>query len=225
LTNESRSSGPDYGKFSQRIHELKSSLVKLDPFRTAFNTASTYKPINNKSGEFLFKLWGDEITVKHPEYITYIIESGQEALTIDQALVLYYFNTSDGTPLSGRWISFSDLPNGRFYNQAFQGYTGHQLTRAFQNNQDKFVKAARIQGGIQHSLGSTSYAFQVLPRVPLLAVFWLGDDEFPSSFQILFDGSASHYLPTDAYAILGSTLTRRLIKEAASLSNQITNGV
>jgi hypothetical protein len=29
---------------------------------------------------------------------------------------------------------------------------------------------------------------------------------------VLFDAAARHYLPTDAYAILGSTLTRRLIK-------------
>jgi len=46
----------------------------------------------------------------------------------------------------------------------------------------------------------------------LLAVYWQGDEDFPSTCQVLFDASASHYLPTDAYAILGSTLTRRLIK-------------
>jgi hypothetical protein len=47
-----------------------------------------------------------------------------------------------------------------------------------------------------------------------MVAYWLGDEDFPSTCQILFDAAAGHYLPSDAYAILGSTLTRRLIKVA-----------
>jgi hypothetical protein len=43
-------------------------------------------------------------------------------------------------------------------------------------------------------------------------VYWQGDEDFDASCQVLFDASARHYLPTDAYAILGSTLTRMLKK-------------
>ena len=74
--------------------------------------------------------------------------------------------------------------------------------------------AHNLAGVRQFGLGDLAYTFQALPRVSLLLVFWKGDEDFPASFQVLFDASASHYLPTDAYAILGSTLTRRLIKSA-----------
>jgi hypothetical protein len=45
----------------------------------------------------------------------------------------------------------------------------------------------------------------------LLVVFWAGDDELPPAYQVLFDASASHHLPTDACAIAGSMLVRQLI--------------
>jgi hypothetical protein len=144
--------------------------------------------------------------------VAYPEGENQPLSAFDQALLLYYLTTADGTSLTGEWIAFSDLPDGRFYNQAFQGYTGKELRRSFQDDRVAFEQAAQALGGARQPLGDTSFAFQALPRVPLLAVYWQGDEDFPSTCQVLFDAAASHYLPTDAYAILGSTLTRRLIK-------------
>lgn len=61
-------------------------------------------------------------------------------------------------------------------------------------------------------MGDAAYLFQVLPLVSLLAVTWLGDEEMPPAYQILFDANVSHHLPTDVCAILGSMLTERLIR-------------
>ncbi len=47
-------------------------------------------------------------------------------------------------------------------------------------------------------------------RLQLAGVF--GDEEFSPSYRILFDANTRHHLPTDTCAIIGSTLTRRLIK-------------
>jgi hypothetical protein len=129
----------------------------------------------------------------------------------ETALLLYYFHTADGTPLSGRWISFSDLPDGRFYNQAFQGYTGRELSRAFGLDPEGFQRAAMRAGGTPQDFGDLAFKFPILPYVAFLAVLWRGDEDFPSSCQILFDASAPHSLPTDACAVAGSLLTRRLL--------------
>jgi Domain of unknown function (DUF3786) len=127
---------------------------------------------------------------------------------------LYYLSHADGTPLSDRWISFSELPDGKFYNQAFQGYTGKRLAQVFKDDRQSFERAAANQGGVRLVHGDASFMFTALPRVPLMAAFWQGDEDFPSNSQILFDAAASHYLPTDAYAILGSTLTQRLVSSS-----------
>ncbi len=137
--------------------------------------------------------------------------------------MLYYFAIADGFPLSGEWISFADLPDGRFYNQAFHGYTGKELAQSFQNDRFSFERAALGLNGDRQPLGDAGFAFQALPRVSLCVVFWQGDEEFASSAQILFDAAASHYLTTDAYAILGSTLTHRLIAAKKATTKPLGN--
>ena len=75
--------------------------------------------------------------------------------------------------------------------------------------------AASVRGsmpGSRESPGDAAQAYQVLPFVKLLVACWQGDEDFPSSYRVLFDAAAGRHLTTDAYAILGSMLTRRIIR-------------
>jgi hypothetical protein len=47
--------------------------------------------------------------------------------------------------------------------------------------------------------------------MPLLLVFNDADDDFPASASLLFEKRASTYLDADSQAIVGYTLTRRLL--------------
>jgi hypothetical protein len=76
-----------------------------------------------------------------------------------------------------------------------------------------FKSSCGKAGGQSVEVGDASFIFQALPRLPLMVTYWLGDDDFPSSCKILFDSSATHYLPIDGCAILGSMLTRMILKE------------
>ncbi len=205
---------PDFDRFAQRVDELRANLAIADPLELATHTAAHYQAGEAGVGEFHLPLWERPVKLAFPAFTACSLSNGETLASFHLAMLLYYFSTADGTPLSGNWIAFSDLPDGRFYARAFQSYTGQELARAFQGDQERFVRAAQNLGGQHYALGNASFSFQALPRVPLLAVFWQGDEDFPASFQVLFDACASHYLPTDAYAILGSTLTRRLIGAA-----------
>lgn len=129
-----------------------------------------------------------------------------------QILFLDYLVQGDGTPPSGQWIGFQELPNGMFYRKAFQGYSGDQLVHDLSAKIDAFRDAATSLGGEPVELGDAAYAFRVLPNVPLAVVWWNGDDEFPANGTVLFDASTSHYLPTDGLAIVGRMLCRKLAK-------------
>jgi hypothetical protein len=195
-------------RFSQRLEALRSTLSDADPARLAQNCGAQHL-----SKEYLgLAFWGRPIRIFYPQWVAYPEVGNQPLSSFDQALLLFYLTTADGKPLHEEWIAFSDLPAGRFYNQAFQGYTGNELALAYRDDRAAFEGAAQALGGVRYSLGDAAFAFKALPRVPILVVYWQGDEDFPSNCQLLFDGAASHYLPTDAYAILGSTLTRRLIK-------------
>ncbi|RPH63294.1 MAG: DUF3786 domain-containing protein, partial [Chloroflexi bacterium] len=120
---------------------------------------------------------------------------------------------ADGAPLTGKFVSFADLPGGRMYAQAFQGYSGDVVARSVGENLESFRQGCQKAGGQALQAGSAAYSFQALPRVPLQIVYWLGDEDFPSNCKILFDSSATRYLPIDGCAIIGSMLTGKIIKK------------
>lgn len=203
-------------QLEQRAAELYDELRVVNPVSLAAHTGATYHPLDDSRGAFHLALWGREVVLSFPEFSGQDEGSGRALGVFDQALLAYYFSTSDGAPETGRWISFSELPAGRFYAQAFQGYTGNKLAGVFENDGTGFAAAALRSGGRPldegESMGDHAFVFRALPRVPLLATCWLGDEDFPPSYRILFDAAAGHHLPTDACAILGSALTRRLIE-------------
>ena len=207
---------PDHDQLIDRVEEIRTELVEIPASVLAERTGTIFLKHNDGKGKFQLDYWGEAVEITYPEFLM-VDKKRQEKLSIfDQAMLAYYFRESDGTPQSGEWISFSDLPDGRFYAQAFHGYTSGPLVRTFGNNLEGFANAARqLQGRqpwVAANLGDTSFVFPVLPHVSLLAVCWLGDEDFLSSYRVLFDSNIRHSLTTDACAILGSTLCRRLIK-------------
>jgi hypothetical protein len=192
-------------QLAERVDELRSTLRVQDPSRVAARSGASYLTSGPDRGELHLQLWDDVCILPFPE----LIES--QFPNFQQALLLYYLVTADGAPLTGKWISFADLPDGRMYNAAFQGYSGDEIVKTFGVDLDSFKSACLKAGGKPVDIGSASFTFQALPRVPLMVTYWLGDEDFPSSCKILFDESACHYLPIDVCAILGSMLTRKLI--------------
>lgn len=213
----------DVDRISARIDELRQGLAGSDPLQLAHNTGADWEAHGENGGYFRLPLWRRPVVVAYPNWNIRRWPSGEFLPPMELALLLYYFAIADGFPLSGEWISFADLPDGRFYNQAFHGYTGKELAQSFQNDRFSFERAALGLNGDRQPLGDAGFAFQALPRVSLCVVFWQGDEEFASSAQILFDAAASHYLTTDAYAILGSTLTHRLIAAKKATTKPLGN--
>jgi hypothetical protein len=195
-------------KFAERVDELRNSLRLLDPDLVAARAGVVHqKP--GPGGGFEIPFWKNTCKLTWPGL------SGCDHLArplpdFQLALLLYHLLTADGMPLSEKWVSFADLPGGRIYNTAFQGYSGDQVSRKFGLNLASFRQACLSAGGMEVSLASASFRFCALPRIPLMITYWLGDEDFPSSCRILFDESATHYLPIDGCAILGSMLVRRL---------------
>lgn len=164
----------------------------------------------------LFPYWGRKIALEGPTLEPKWAENGVACSPFDTAMLLYYLRASDGTPPSGKWVSFRELPNASLYHQAFTGYTGNRLAAAFGLAADLLDLSARSIGGEPIvGLAPHAWRFLALPRVPLAACLWPGDEEVRAQAAVLFDSSAGHQLPTDGLALLGAGLTGRLIRESA----------
>lgn len=216
MSEQRRSSSPDPSHLQQRTAELHEALRLHDPQILAQRTGAAYVLVDEGQGAFHLAYWDRQLALTYPEFDARDGRTGQILGPLDQAMLAYYFALSDGTPETGLWISFSDLPDGRFYAQAFQSYTGHELAKVMAGDEAGFAAAATTVYGQElpagGGLGDRAFAFRALPYVSLLVVCWLGDEDFPASYRLLFDSAVKHHLSTDACAILGSGLTRRLLK-------------
>jgi hypothetical protein len=199
-----------------RVDELRGRLNLVPPTLLAERTGASYLELGQGRGEFHLALLGASIVVTYPDFRATIAASDAHLPAFKHALVLYYFLQSDGTPQAGNWISFSDLPDGRIYAPAFQGYTGDELAKTFRMDMDAFRTACQKADGVPIPFGDAAFRFSALPRMNLLAVYHLGDEDFPSTCQLLFEASAGHYLPAEACAILGSSLTQKILRAASS---------
>jgi len=189
------------------LDQMRADLGKQDPLIVAALTSA----IPQGEATLSVRLWDDDWFVTFPD-VAICGQSGQPCPPDKQVMLLYYLTHSDGTNPAGSWIAFHDLPNGMFYAQAFQGYSGNRLAHSFVNNVEGFERAAAVCGGQRIDIGDAAYVFWPLPRVALAAQYWRGDDEFAPRANILFDAAAWHYLTTDGLAVLGSQLVSRLIK-------------
>ena len=205
---------PSKPALATRVDELREALQEIPVNLLVERTGSSYQAIGTGRGEFRLSLFDSPTIVTHPGFVG--VNAKEDELPLPfQAVLAYYFHTSDGTSLTGQWVSFADLPDGRMYNSAFQGYSGDEMVKVFGLDMDAFKSACEKSGGVATPSGDAGYIFYALPCLPMLVNYWCGDEDFPSSCKILFDSSASHYLPTDVCAILGSMLTRKVIKSAS----------
>jgi Domain of unknown function (DUF3786) len=207
-------SGSAAAHLAARAAGLRSTLRIQDPGLVAARSGSSWLMLGPGRGELHIPFWSDTCIFSFPELLGYN-QSDETLPEFQQALLLYYLVTADGVPLTGRWVSFADLPDGRMYNAAFQGYSGAEVVDHFGYDLSAFKQACLHLAGKPVEIGSAAFVFQALPRVPLLMTYWLGDEDFPSSCKILFDASARHYLPIDACAVLGSTLAHKVMAAAS----------
>ncbi|MFQ6101210.1 MAG: DUF3786 domain-containing protein [Anaerolineae bacterium] len=199
-----------FDRLASVVEEARAALRQIKPGKLVLRSGCE----QDEDGNFRLDFFWQEYVVSAGDFTVREADTGEEVPSFFQSLILTYLATADGTTPSSRWIGFRDLPNGMFYAQAFQGYSGDRLVRELEGDAEHFRRAAEALGGELLDIGDAGYAFTVFPRVHLALVYWEGDEEFPSQARVLFEDTAAHYMPTDGLAILGSQLVGRILKAA-----------
>jgi hypothetical protein len=201
---------PPIDKLAPVVKEAQAKLRTIDRAVVAERSGATIDQSGNLRVAFLQR----EYVIDHTAWTVQRAGDGIAPPSLMQSLILTYLYTADGMLPIDRWLGFRELPNGLFYAQAFQGYTGAALIRDLNGDLAAFKRASEKLQGMALAIGDAGYAFQVLPRLKLAVIMWAGDDEFPAQAQVLFQETASHYLITDGLAIVGSLLIGQLVKAA-----------
>ncbi len=195
------------------LQQAQAVLRQADPERVA---ALSGAQLQHRDGEaiLIVRLLDIVLHTTHPG-LEVTRADGKPCAEWQNHLLTYYFSMADGTRPAGTWAALRDLPDGMFYQAAYQGYSGGDLVRAFGSDIEAFREACRALGGEPLNTGDAGYRFLVLPRVWLAAIYWLGEELIPPSARVLFDAAIKHYLPTDSCAALGGWLADRIIEQLA----------
>lgn len=204
---------PIESTLATRVNELRAILAVQSSDDIAHRTGAMFLEMGQGRGELHLVLLGEPIIITYPDFSAVNTNTDEKISSLKHALLLYYIQQSTGADANGKWISFADLPQGRIYSSAFQGYTGDSIAKKFGTDLDAFCSACERAGGKSYKFGEVSYLFSALPKVEILIAYYLGDEDFPSSCVMLFDIIAGYHLPAEACAILGSLLTHKVLRE------------
>lgn len=129
----------------------------------------------------------------------------------EQILICHYLLNATGLPPSGELIAFRQVPDGHFYNDAFQRRARDPLLMTFGSDPDLLRDCAEDLGGTPVDAGDVGMAFRILPNITVQLVIWRGDDEFPPDANILFDANIRSDLPAEDIAVMSGMLVYRLM--------------
>ena len=155
----------------------KNSGVSFDAERSVFSMVSL----------------GREIEITYPDY-----RFAPRVEEWHQMTILHYLNLADGTPVTGEWISMSQMNSGMIRGGGFdRKFEGLVRTKIGNMAADTVEAACRRLGmDIIESNADLCVRFDLAPLFPITMKLWFADpeDDLPGSGRIFVDRSADHFL-------------------------------
>lgn len=190
--------------------KAKEALTKINPQEIAKKADVKY---DDKKNIFTVPFLGRDYYVAYPDGDIFLDEAVEVPLVIRVCLLHYLTQVSEAN-VTGKYISFKELPSGSIYVGPFYNRSIRPLISAFGSKPQLMVAAGLNLGGRETELGDYAVTIKVFPKIPLTFVIWEGDDEFEPSGNILYDSSACFHLETEDYALLPGLIISELRKAA-----------
>jgi hypothetical protein len=131
--------------------------------------------------------------------------------------ILSYIIDGAGTPVSGKWVPFRELKNGKTWYRLFGQRCEKPLKKVADTYTDLFEDMIHIFNGTQvqnHYASDISLVLWPLPKVPMLICYWEPEDGLESSLNVFFDSTAEDNLNIESIYALGSGLVTMFEKIA-----------
>lgn len=116
----------------------------------------------------------------------------------------------------GKWKGLVEFPNTISKIKSMKSHVEEPLKEAFKGKAQQLRDAAARLGGqdMTQEIGSADVAiyFQVLPRVPVMLMFWgaEGEDGFEAEARLLFDDTVTDHLDIESIMFLSERLQQLL---------------
>jgi len=127
-------------------------------------------------------------------------------------VILTYLLETKAIELSGVFVNEKGIRGGEFFFKGPHKLKTDELERKFRKDKQGFIVSGKKLGGEEIDLGDAAFKLMALPKIPLIYILWMEDEEFPASVVINFDSTIDQHLPLDVIWALINVVSELLIK-------------
>jgi len=134
----------------------------------------------------------------------------------EQVFIFNHMAQGGSSRPTGKWKGLVEFPNTISKIKSMKSHVEEPLKEAFKGKAQQLRDAAARLGGqdMTQEIGSADVAiyFQVLPRVPVMLMFWgaEGEDGFEAEARLLFDDTVTDHLDIESIMFLSERLQQLL---------------
>lgn len=164
-------------KRTEASFDASSGLYTLESFGRDFSVSPARKEIVGRSP-------GSELFLKKLGYFF-------------RLSVLGYLVMGKDVALTGRLINPTNMKSGQLFFRGSHVLPLDKVAEKYGRDREGFLGKGEELGGIRLEHGDASFRVFPLPRVPVVLILWLADEEFPPRADLLFDVASETQLPVD----------------------------
>ena len=198
---------PRIDDYNNAVALGKEELRKKNPGRIATLSGGAIAEEGGITPSLILPFLNRQVVIKWPELDCLYKESGEEVPVQQQVLIFHYLNGANGLNPTGQWIAYQEVPDGRFYLDAFLRRAKNPMVQVFGSAPEKLMDlAVQVYGAVPFDQGDLSVTLHAFPLVPVALILWKGDDEFPPEGTILFDRTIYSMLSAEDIAWLAGMI-------------------
>lgn len=185
-------------QFERMLEAARERLLRHVPEEISEKAGVRYE-----NGVFWVRTLGRRVEIQWPAGKITPPVSTWHTLTL-----LHYLDLADGTPLTGRTITFSQYKDGLVRGGGLDRNTELIVRRdlGVLPREELARRCETLGAELLPSNADFCARFDFAPRYPVWLKVWFADEEFPTSGRILVDESAPNYLTIEDAVTVGSLI-------------------
>lgn len=128
-----------------------------------------------------------------------------------RVLVLHYLLGSSRSGATGEMVTFREFPGGALYYPAYRKRTLDIIVSKFGRDLEPLRRAGERIGAVRLERAAVAFRTRFFPKLDVDLLMWAGDDEVPSSANLLFDSGAIKTLSTEDVTVVAGLLCSRVV--------------
>ena len=185
-------------QFERMLGAARSRLLRHVPEEISEKAGVRYE-----NGVFWARTLGRRVEIQWPAGKITPSVSKWHALTL-----LHYLDLADGTPLTGKTITFSQYKDGLVRGGGLDRNAELIVRRdlGVLPREELARRCEALGAELLPSNADFCARFDFAPRYPVWLKVWFADEEFPASGRLLVDESAPNYLTIEDAVTVGSLI-------------------